>query len=83
MGSLGNGQLTLTDSDIDALAWAFLTSQGADEAYAGRPLDQRLEVFLRHRGLLRLADDGDVYKIFLDRVLAYIGVARQQPLRGG
>lgn len=79
MGDLARSPLFLTDRDIDALAWAFITSDDAEEAYAGRSLDQRLDIFLRHRGLLRLADDGDLYNIFVDRVLTYIGAARGQP----
>ena len=60
---------SLSDSDIDALATEFLNSEQAGKAYARAPFDRRLEVYLRRRGLARLADDGDLYRIFADRVL--------------
>jgi hypothetical protein len=36
------------------------------------PLEQRLEGFLRHRGMARVADDGDTCSVLLDRVMRYI-----------
>ncbi len=78
MSDPARSPLFLTDRDIDALTSAFMTSDDTEEAYAGRSLDQRLEIFLRHQGLLRLADDGDLYNIFVDRVLTYMSVARRQ-----
>ena len=72
--TLGDPPL-LTDSDVDALAWQFLNSPHADNhTYSDWPLDRRLEGFLRRRGLVRLAEDGDAYDLILNRVLAYIGV---------
>jgi hypothetical protein len=65
---------SLTDSDVDALAWQFLNSAYADDTYADWPLDRRLDGFLRRRGLVRLAEDGDAYDLILNRVMAYIGV---------
>jgi hypothetical protein len=70
----------LTDSDVDALAWQFMNSTYADDTYAGWPLDRRLEGFLRHRELSRIAEDGDAYRLVLDRVMAYIGLA-SRPVR--
>ena len=37
-----------------------------------RPLDRRLDGFLRRGGLVRLAEDGDAYDVILNRVMAYI-----------
>ncbi|HEY2502985.1 MAG TPA: hypothetical protein VGI68_16615 [Mycobacterium sp.] len=64
----------LTDTDVDALAWQFMNSAYADDTYAGWPMDRRLEGFLRHRGLSRVAEDGDACGLVLDRVMAYISV---------
>ncbi len=70
--TLGDPPLS-TDSDVDALAWQFLTSAYADKTYADWPLDQRLDGFLRRRGLFHIAEDGDAYVLVLDRVMRHIG----------
>jgi hypothetical protein len=70
----------LTDSDVDAFAWQFMNSAYADATYADWPLDRRLDGFLRHRGLSRIAEDGDAYGLVLNRVMAYIG-AVSRPVR--
>jgi hypothetical protein len=77
--SLGDPPLP-TDSDVDALAWQFMNSAYADDTYADWPLDRRLDCFLRHRGLSRIAEDGDAYGLVLNRVMAYIG-AVSRPVR--
>jgi len=63
-----------TNSDVDALAWQFLSSAYADAKYADWPLDRRIDGFLRSRGLSRLAEDGDAQDLILNRVMAYIAV---------
>jgi hypothetical protein len=60
----------LADSDVEALAWQFLNSDYVGDAYATRSLDQRLHNFLRRNGLVRVADDGDLFNIILGRVRA-------------
>ena len=70
-----NPPLLLTDSDVDTLAWEFLQSRYFGPIYAHWPPDRRLEVFLRRRGLSRVADDGDLTNIVLDRVMAHVGRA--------
>ena len=72
MTSMLGGPPSLTDSDVDALAWQFLHSPYADQTYADWPLDRRLDGFLRREGLARLVEDGDTYDLILDRVMAYI-----------
>lgn len=66
----GNPPLLLTDSDVDALAGEFLRSSYLGPIYAGWSPDRRLDTFLRRRGLSRVADDGDLATIVLDRVMA-------------
>jgi hypothetical protein len=61
----------LTDSDVDSLAWEFLNSSYVSATYADWPLDRRLDKFLRRRDLARVADDGDLVNIALDRIMAY------------
>ncbi len=72
MPSTPSGPPLVTDSDVDALAWQFMNSAYANDAYADWPLDRRLDGFLLHRGLVRLAEDGDAYELILDRVMAFI-----------
>ncbi len=78
MASIGGERPTLTDSDVDALAWQFVNSDFAEQRYADWPLDQRIDGFLRHRGLARIAEDGDVYSVVLNRVMAYISAMSGQ-----
>lgn len=73
MAPTTSGSASLTDSAVDALAYQFLHSTYADDTYADRSLDQRLDGFLRHLGLVRLVEDGDAYDLILGRVMAYIG----------
>lgn len=68
------GSLSLTDSDVDALAWQFLDSDYVSGLYARSSLDQCLSNFLRRRGLVRVADDGDLFDLLLDRVMT--GISR-------
>ena len=69
---VGNSPL-VTDSDVDELAWRFLRSGYADEAYADWPLDQRLDGFLRRCGLVGISEDGDTCNLLLNQVMAHIG----------
>lgn len=70
----GNPALLLTDSDVDALACDFLRSHYLGPTYAGWSPDRRLDTFLRRRGLSRIADDGDLSNIVLDRIMAHVGL---------
>ncbi|WP_102418543.1 hypothetical protein [Mycobacterium sp. 4858] len=73
-----DGCPSLTDSAVDELAYEFLHSQYAGDTYVDWRLDQRLDGFLRHRGLVRLVEDGDAYGLILNRVMAYIGELRRK-----
>jgi hypothetical protein len=77
MGS-GNPPL-LTDSDVDTLAWEFLRSRYVGPIYADWSPDRRLDTFLRRRGLARVADDGDLTNIVLDRIMGYVSNAPRSP----
>jgi hypothetical protein len=70
----GNPPLLLTDSDVDALAREFLRSSYLGPTYAGWSPDRRLDVFLRRNGLSRVADDGDLSNIVLDRIMTQVSV---------
>jgi hypothetical protein len=71
---VGNPPLLLTDSDVDALAREFLLSRYLGPIYADWSPDRRLDTFLRRRGLSRVADDGDLSMIVLDRIMAHVSV---------
>ena len=73
MAAMVGDPLLVTDSDVDALAWQFLRSTYADEAYADWPLDQRLDGFLRRCGLVGISEDGDTCNLLLNQVMAHIG----------
>jgi hypothetical protein len=71
----GNPPLLLTDSDVDALAREFVRSRYLGPIYADWSPDRRLDTFLRRRGLPRVADDGDLSRMVLDRIMAQVSVA--------
>jgi hypothetical protein len=72
------GPLMITDSDVDELAAQFMHSGFAEDTYADWSLEQRLDGFLRHRGLVRLTEDGDAYDLILNRVMAHIGALHRR-----
>ncbi len=71
---MGSHPPLLTDSDVDALAREFLRSRYVATIYADWPPDRRLDTFLRRRGLSRVADDGDLSNIVLDRIMTCVGI---------
>jgi len=82
---MGSNPALLSDSDVDVLAYEFLRSRYVGPIYANWPPDRRLDTFLRRRGLNRVADDGDLTDIVLDRIMARVGVAprgRHDPADG-
>jgi hypothetical protein len=68
----GGPPLLLSDSDVDALAGEFLRSRYLGPIYADWSPDRRLDTFLRRRGLPRVADDGDLAKTVLDRIMTRV-----------
>lgn len=73
----GNPPLLLTDSDVDDLAGEFLRSRYLGAVYAGWSPDRRLDAFLRRSGFSRVADNGDLASIVLDRIMARVSVAHR------
>ncbi len=71
----GKPPLLLTDSDVDALAREFLRSRYLGPTYADWSPDRRLDTFLRRSGLSRVADDGDLSMVVLDRIMVHVSVA--------
>jgi hypothetical protein len=71
---MGGNPPLLTDSDVDVLAREFLRSHYLGPTYASWSPDRRLDTFLRRRGLSRVADDGDLSGIVLDRIMANVGI---------
>ncbi|MCV7351741.1 hypothetical protein [Mycobacterium parmense] len=65
----------MTETDVDALAAEFLDSRYLGTTYADWSPDRRLDTFLRRRGLSRVADDGDLATVVLDRVMVHVGRA--------
>ena len=72
-----NPPLSLTDSDLDALAAEFVESHYLGPNHADWSPDRRLDTFLRRRGLSRVADDGDLSIIVLHRIMAQVTRAAQ------
>ena len=72
------GDVELTTSQLDAIAWDFLGSEFAEQIYADWPMDRRVDAFLRHEGRDDLVKDGAAYDALLQRVMANIGRALRQ-----
>ena len=73
-------QLDTTQLDLDHSALEFLGSEFTDPVYGRWTIERRLEVFLRHRGLTELADDGEGFAALLDRVMVNFATARRAGL---
>ncbi|AGL36031.1 hypothetical protein MAP4_1088 [Mycobacterium avium subsp. paratuberculosis MAP4] len=69
------GASPMTESDLDALASDFLQSHYLGSTYADWSPDRRLDMFLRRRGLARVANDGDLSHNVLQRIMARAGRA--------
>lgn len=64
----------------DERALAFLGSEFADDRYGGWSIERRLEAYLRHQGLTRIADVGESFEALLDRVMVNFSKARRAGL---
>jgi hypothetical protein len=65
---------------FDDYALAFLGSEFAGDTYLRWPIDRRLEVYLRHQGLSRIADTGELFDALLDCVMVNFAKARRDGL---
>lgn len=65
---------------MDERALAFLGSEFAGSRYIDWPIERRLEAYLRHQGLGRLADDGADFETLLQRVMTNFATARRRGL---
>ncbi|MBI3217329.1 MAG: hypothetical protein HYZ38_26235 [Mycobacterium sp.] len=63
---------------FDDRALAFLRSEFAGDIYLDWPIERRLEVYLRHEGLSRLADTGEIFEQLLQRVMTNFARARRE-----
>jgi hypothetical protein len=52
------GRVELTEQELDAIAWKFLGSEFTGELYANWPIDRRVNAYLMHHRLMRVANDG-------------------------
>ena len=74
------GHIELTKRELDAIAWKFLGSEFTGQTYADWPIDRRVDVYLRHHGLIDIVNDGGAHSALLERVMANIGRARRDGL---
>ena len=65
----------LTHHELDKIAWNFLGSKFTGQTYAQWPIDQRMDAYLLHQGLINVMNDGIVYNALLESVMANIGPA--------
>lgn len=66
---------SMSESDLDAIAWDFLGSEFTGLAYANWPIERRIGAYLTHRGMAHLHNSGDAHAAVLHRVLANVGAA--------
>src|ERR1700694_3825915 len=69
------GHVELTEQDLDAIAWKFLGSEFTGELYANWPIDRRVNAYLMHHRLMRVAHDGAACDAFMHRLMPNIGRA--------
>ena len=74
------GRTELTEQQLDATAWDFLNSEFTANAYSTRPIDRRVDAYLRHRALDNLINDGAAYDALIQRIMANIGHAVRRGL---
>ena len=65
---------------FDEQALAFLGSEFAGAVYQDWSLDRRLEAYLHHQGLDRVADAGEDFQALLQRVMTNFASARRAGL---
>jgi hypothetical protein len=64
-----------TERELDAIAWKFLGSEFTGRIYANWSIEQRVDAYLAHNGLMDMVKDGAAYDALLQRVMANVGPA--------
>lgn len=65
----------MNPNELDTLAWQFLNSEFAGPRYHNYSLEERIEVFLHHRGSTELLNDGSSTAALQERIMANVGPA--------
>jgi hypothetical protein len=65
----------LEKPELEAIAWAFLNSEFADQAYAGLPLERRVDAYLHRYGPRVLLNSGSGYDALVESIMANLGRA--------
>ena len=69
------GEVEMSQRDLDALAWKFLSSEFTGPICADWPIDRRVEAYLLHYAMMEIINDRAAYTALLDRIMANIGAA--------
>jgi hypothetical protein len=64
-----------TERDLDTIAWKFLGSEFTEPIHANWTIEQRVDAYLTHHGLMDVINDGAAYAALLERVMANVGPA--------
>lgn len=67
---------SMSERDIEDIAWGFLRSEFTHPVYADWTLDRRIDTYLSHRGLARAVDDANAYGRVTERIMANVRHAR-------
>ncbi|MGB8405488.1 MAG: hypothetical protein WCE30_15605 [Mycobacterium sp.] len=60
-----------TEAEVHSLTTEFVNSGYRGAEYANWPIERRLERFLHRRGMARHADNGDLCKVILERLMTH------------
>jgi hypothetical protein len=72
---MATSHIAATERELDAIAWKFLGSEFTGRIYSNWSIEQRVDAYLAHQGLMDIVNDGAVYGALLERVMANIGPA--------
>lgn len=72
---MATSHIAATERDLNAIAWKFLGSEFTGRIYANWSIEQRVDSYLAHQGLMDVVNDTAAYNALLERVMANIGPA--------
>jgi hypothetical protein len=72
--------IAAADRDLDTIAWKFLGSEYTEPTYSNWTIEQRVDAYLAHHGLMDVVNDGAAYDALLERVMANVGPALRRGL---